>query len=62
MDRVDIDLLKEVADMRMGSPLLGAFNIRKNGEGIERKSTKDVDIIPKTDKPGIDIIDRKSVV
>ncbi len=40
----------------MGNPILGAFNIRKNGEGIERRSTKDVDIIPKTDKPGIDII------
>lgn len=56
MDRVDVDLLKEVADMRMGNPILGAFNIRKNGEGIERRSTKDVDIMPKTDKPGIDII------
>ena len=56
MNKVDIDLLKEVADMRMEKPLKGAFNIRKNGRGIERKSTKDVDIIPKTDKPGIDII------
>lgn len=56
MDRVDIDLLKEVADMRMGSPILGAFNIRKNGQGIERKSTEDVDIIPKKDNPGIDVI------
>ncbi len=26
MDRVDLDLLKEVADMRMGNPILGAFN------------------------------------
>lgn len=56
MNNIELNLLKEVADMRMGKPLMGAFNIRRNGEGIERKSTEDVAIIPKTDKPGIDII------
>ena len=33
----------------------GAYNIRKNGKGIERKITDNVNIITKTDKSGIDI-------
>ena len=33
----------------------GAYNIRKNGEGIERKVTENTNIITKKDKPGIDI-------
>ncbi len=32
MDNVDIELLKEVADIN-GTPK-GAYNIRKNGKGI----------------------------
>ena len=32
-----------------------AYNIRKNGEGVERHSSENIEIIPKTDKPGIDI-------
>ena len=34
----------------------GAYNIRENGKGIERKTTENINIINKTDKPGIDII------
>jgi Fe-S cluster assembly scaffold protein SufB len=34
----------------------GAYNIRKNGQGVQRNSTANIDIIPKTDRPGIDII------
>ena len=33
----------------------GAYNIRKNGQGIERKVTKNVNITTKKDKPGINI-------
>ena len=33
----------------------GAYNIRKNGQGIERKITENVNIITKQDKPGINI-------
>ncbi len=32
-----------------------AYNIRKNGKGIERKVTENVNIVTKKDKPGIDI-------
>ena len=33
----------------------GAYNIRKNGQGIERRTTENVNIITKKDKPGINI-------
>ena len=54
LDIIDKGLLKAVADLE-GIPQVGAYNIRKNGQGIERRSTENVKIIPKTDKPGIDI-------
>lgn len=50
----DQHMLKEIADM-IGTPD-GAFNIRKNGEGLVRTSSDHIEIKPKTDKPGIDII------
>ena len=53
MDNIDKNLLKEIADLEE-SPK-GAYNIRKNGKGIERKVTENINIIPKQDKPGIDI-------
>ena len=54
MDKLEKDLLKQVADIEK-TPR-GAYNIRKNGKGIERKTTANIDIVTKTDKPGIDII------
>ena len=33
----------------------GAYSIRKNGQGIEKKSTENVNIVTKKDKQGIDI-------
>ena len=33
----------------------GAYNIRENGKGIERKTTDNINIVTKKDKPGIDI-------
>lgn len=55
MDLSDIEkkLLEEIADLHETPE--GAFNIRKNGKGIERRSTTDISIEPKADKPGIDI-------
>lgn len=53
INSVDKNLLNEVSNLdNMGK---GAYNIRKNGEGIERKVTENVNIVTKTDKPGIDI-------
>lgn len=48
------ELLKKITDKEEFSE--GAYNIRKNGEGMLRKTTENVDIISKKDKPGIDII------
>ena len=53
MDNVDKSLLKEISGMT-GTPK-GAYNIRKNGKGIERQVTENVNIVTKTDKSGIDI-------
>lgn len=48
------ELLKKITDKEEFTE--GAYNIRKNGEGFVRKTTENVDIVSKTDKPGIDII------
>ena len=53
MDKIDRSMLEAVADLH-GTPQ-GAYNIRKNGEGIERRSSANITIEPKADKPGIDI-------
>ena len=53
MEQVDKSLLKEISDI--DGEIKGAYNIRKNGKGIERKVTDNVNIVTKTDKPGIDI-------
>lgn len=54
MEKVDAELLAEIADIH--ETPIGAYNIRKNGEGIERRSTANIEIATKQDKPGIDII------
>lgn len=54
MDNVDRELLKEIADMKETPK--GAYNIRKNGQGIERKVTENINIVTKKDVSGIDVI------
>lgn len=54
MDNIDIDLLKEITGVKDGE-FDGAYNIRKNGQGIERKITENINIITKKDVSGIDI-------
>lgn len=53
MEQIDKKLLKEISDI--DGEIKGAYNIRKNGKGIERKVTENINIVTKTDKPGIDI-------
>lgn len=50
---IDKDMLLAVADLHELPS--GAYNIRKNGQGIARHCTEAIQIIPKTDKDGIDI-------
>ena len=54
MERVDSNLLKEIADLH--EIPAGAYNIRKNGETLSKSTTANIDIVKKEDKPGIDII------
>ena len=54
MNKPELHMLEAVADLH-GVPQ-GAYNIRKNGKGVERQSSANITIEPKTDKPGIDII------
>ena len=54
MDKLDSNLLFEIANMK-AAPTAGAFNIRKNGGLDSRASTEHIEIVSKTDKPGIDI-------
>lgn len=54
MDNIDKELLKEIADLE-DTPN-GAYNIRKNGQGVERKVTDNINIVTKKDVSGIDII------
>ena len=59
-NKIESDLLAQVADIHKVP--LGAYNIRKNGEGIARNSTSEIEIVQKKDKPGIDIIVKPNVV
>ncbi len=53
MDKLEQDLLKEISDSI--SSFKGAYNIRKNGKGIERQVTENVNIVTKQELSGIDI-------
>lgn len=54
MQKIDEDILAAVADLHTIPE--GAYNIRKNGQAMGRQSTEHIEIVPKADKPGIDII------
>ena len=53
LEKIDKELLQEVSDL--DNIENGAFNIRKNGKGIERKVTENVNIVTKKEVSGIDI-------
>ena len=53
LNGIDEQLLNEVSNIE--NITKGAYNIRKNGKGIERQVTENVNIITKQDKPGINI-------
>ena len=55
LDSIAKSMLFKVADLGE-VPASGAFNIRLNGQSAARSSSPNVSIIPKTDKPGINII------
>lgn len=51
---LDRNLLKEMADIE--AVPTGAYNVRRNGKLAGRNTTANIDIVTKTDRPGIDII------
>ena len=51
---IEKGLLHEVAEL--DSLPFGAYNIRADGKAAGRNTTANIDIVSKTDKPGIDII------
>lgn len=53
MNQIQKNLLETIAGIHEVPQ--GAYNIRMNGEGAGRNTTENIDIITKTDKPGIDI-------
>lgn len=60
MDAITKDLLEKVADLH--EIPAGAYNIRSNGGMMSRNTTEHIDIVTKTDKPGIDIIIKDNTV
>lgn len=53
MNNIDKELLSKISDIN--GEIKGAYNIRKNGKGIERKVTENINIVTKEDKSGIDV-------
>jgi Fe-S cluster assembly scaffold protein SufB len=54
LDALDKMMLEKIAGLH--EMPIGAYNIRKNGEGVQRNSTANIEIISKVDQPGIDVI------
>ena len=54
MDAIQRELLMQVAGLH--EIPAGAYNIRSNGQSIERKSTGNIEIINKPDKSGIELV------
>ena len=55
LNSIQLDLLQNIAGVS-GFDSGSAFNLRLNGAGVARNVTANVDIVPKTDKSGIDVI------
>ncbi|MBQ4093871.1 MAG: SufD family Fe-S cluster assembly protein [Oscillospiraceae bacterium] len=54
LDKLQKDMLMQIADLHKLPE--GAYNLRQDGKGVARATTANIDIVPKEDKPGIDII------
>lgn len=54
MNKITDELLKIITSVKDGT-FKGAYNIREDGQCAGRRSSENITIDPKTDKPGIDI-------
>ena len=59
MNNIEKALLEKIANLHKIPS--GAFNIRSNGKVLKRASTSDVEILPKQDGSGIDVIVKPNV-
>ena len=57
LNQIDKDLLLTIADLH--DIPTGAYNIRKDGKLVSRSNNANIEIVSKTDKPGIDIFIKK---
>ena len=53
LNALDKAMLEKIADLH--DVPQGAYNIRKNGAGLQKNTTANIDISAKKDKPGIDV-------
>lgn len=53
LDNIQKNMLSEIAGLEAIPE--GAFSLRLDGQSAMRQSTENIEIVPKTDKPGIDI-------
>lgn len=53
LEKIDEDILNQISSLE--NIPKGAFNIRKNGKGLYKKTTENINIVKKEDKEGIDI-------
>ncbi len=60
MNKIEKDLLLAVSDLHQIPA--GAYNIRQNGKGIDKKNTANIEIVSKKDKSGIDIIIKPNTI
>lgn len=60
MDKIEKNMLKEIAGLH--EVPTGAYNIRLNGTSAGRNTTANIDIVNKTDKPGIDVLIKPNTV
>ena len=59
LNKIDKELLSQIADLH--DIPQGSFNIRKNGKVAGRVSSEDIEIVPKKNKEGIDIIVKNDI-
>ena len=59
LNKIDKELLAQIADLHTIPQ--GSYNIRKNGKLVSRASSEDIQIVPKKNKDGIDIIIKSGI-
>ena len=60
VSKISEDVLKQISDLHKVKEA-SVYNIRENGKLLARHSDKDIEIVSKTDKDGIDIKIHKGV-